>query len=95
MCLWSLPMACERSRAAFAARATTAPTMYTCPKRDDFLFYARIVRAPPKRNFRHVDAEISRRKMFIGSSIFQRANSKCLSCLIFIFLTFPNQLFRM
>lgn len=76
--VWCLPIACEWSRATFAARATTTPTMYMCPKHDDFLFYARIVRATPKRNFRHVDTKIFRRKMFTGSSILQRANSKCL-----------------
>lgn len=48
--------------------------MYMCPKHDDFLFYARIVRAPAKRNFRHVDAKIFRRKMFTGSSISQILN---------------------
>lgn len=82
-------MACERSRAAFAARATTTLTM--CPKRDDFLFYARTVRAP-KCNFRHIDAKISRCKMFTNSSILQRANSKPSPRLISIFADIPKSI---
>lgn len=65
--------------------------MYTCPKRDDFLFYARTVRAP-KCNFRHIDAKISRRKMFTNSSILQRANFKLSPRLISIFADIPKSI---